>query len=368
MTQSVNYNRILVLATHCIGDSLLVTALTRSLRQHYPEVQIDVLVTPRGRLIFEGNSDINHLIDFPQRPKPKDYLQFLREHGRYDLVVNERVTDRTAIYCLLFGRSRLGVVDESFGGVWFKKRVYDHHILERQDCEHKMSRMARMLDEINVAIEPEIVAPQEPLPTAVVEQLPPQYLVIHAPSSNELKQWPIEHWQQVIAQLIDNGYHIVLTGAPSERDKAIVDSLMSNFAEEKKLLSVLGQLSLAQTAMLIKQSLGFLGPDSGPGHLAAGFSVPIVSIISVAPASKWSPWPYKLTVDRSKNLYQNRIPVKQIQGNIAVLQSERACVPCDGSQCAISDDTYSPCLSDITPQQVVDAVKEMIPLGESGGE
>ncbi|QIA64472.1 LPS biosynthesis protein [Vibrio astriarenae] len=364
----MNCKRILVLATHCIGDSLLVTTLTRSLRRKYPDAQIDVLVTPRGRLIFELNSDVNQVIDFPQRPKPKDYFQFLRQFGRYDLVVNERVTDRTAIYCLLFGRFRLGVVDEHFGGAWFKKRIYNHHILERQNNEHKMSRMARMLDKIDVEIEPLLVAPQEALPKSVVEQLPSQYLVVHAPSSNEIKQWPVEHWQETLSLLLESGYHIVLTGAPSERDTNIVNSLVSYFPDQSRLVSLLGKLSLPQTATLIKQSLGFVGPDSGPGHLASGFPVPIISVISVAPASKWSPWPYEMPVDRSTNLYHNRIPVKQVHNNVAVLQSERDCVPCDGSKCRISDGIYSPCLTDITPKQVVETVKEMVPLGDESGE
>ncbi|MDR9828547.1 glycosyltransferase family 9 protein [Vibrio sp. FNV 38] len=365
MTEQTNYKRILVLATHCIGDSLLVTMLTRNLRNQYPDAQIDVLVTARGRLVFESNNDVNELIDFPQRPKIKDYYRFLQHHGRYDLVINERITDRTAVYCWLFGRSRLGVVDESLTGAWFKKWVYNHRILERTNSEHKMSRMARLLQQIQVNVEPRIQSPQAALPQALLQELPKDYIVVHAPSSNEIKQWPVEYWIQAIKSLLGLGYFIVLTGAPSERDSHIVSEIVSQLPNQGRLMSLLGQLSFAQTGTLLANCQGFVGPDSGPGHLAAGFSIPIISLISVAPASKWSPWPYGLEVDVQDNLYTNRIPVKQVHDNVTVLQSDRECVPCDGNRCKVSNELFSPCLRDITPQRVVEAVVDAIPLKDS---
>jgi heptosyltransferase-3 len=112
MKISTNVQKILVIATHCIGDSLLSTCLTRSLRNAYPQAEIDVLVTDRGRMVFNGNTDISNLISIPLKPKPKDYLRLIKHYFRaYDVVVNDRQTDRTAIYSWVFGKRRLGIVD-----------------------------------------------------------------------------------------------------------------------------------------------------------------------------------------------------------------------------------------------------------------
>jgi heptosyltransferase-3 len=361
MKISTNVQKILVIATHCIGDSLLSTCLTRSLRNAYPQAEIDVLVTDRGRMVFNGNTDISNLISIPLKPKPKDYLRLIKHYFRaYDVVVNDRQTDRTAIYSWVFGKRRLGIVDLQEKSAWFKKWVYTDYVFEQGNYEHRLSRNLRILEPLDIPKKAIVVSPEAELPTHIIEKLPKQYIVVHTPSSNEIKQWPVEYWQQSITQLLNLGYRIVLTGANSDRDRQIVAQISKTL--DGDWINVAGELSLAQTSTLIKHSMGFVGPDSGPGHMASGYPIPIVSIISVAPASMWSPWPYDLPVNETENIYKNRIPVKQIINNVAVLQSERSCVPCYKNKCQISDDFYSPCLQDISAQRLVDAVQELIPL------
>lgn len=356
-----SYQKILVIATHCIGDSLLITTFTRSLRNAYPNAQIDVLVNARGEMVFGTNPDVDNLVEIPSRPKLKDYRRILKERGRYDLVVNEMLNDRTAIYSFVFGKQRLGAVDEKLGGAWLKKWVFNKHITERHTFEHKMSRMARMLDLIGVEVVPRLISPEEALPDSVASRLPANYVVVHAPSSNEIKQWPVEYWVEVIEAMLNYGYNVVLSGAALERDQTIVSQLLEKLPKSERLFSVLGELTLAQTSTLLKHSDGFVGPDSGPGHMASGYPIPIVSLISVAPASMWSPWPYNMPVDHQNNLYANGC-LKQVKGNVMLLQSDRSCVPCYKNKCEISDDFYSPCLKDIEPKRVIEAVQEMIPL------
>ncbi|USD41273.1 glycosyltransferase family 9 protein [Vibrio sp. SCSIO 43135] len=366
MSRSNNFKKILVIATHCIGDSLLVTVFTHSLRAAYPDATIDVLVNSRGKAVFESNPDIDNVVEISRRAKLGEYLRLLRDFGRYDLTVNERLNDRTLIYSLLFGRKRLGPVHNKLKGAWLRRWAYNFHITERDTFEHKMSRMARMLDLIDVDVIPRLVSPEETIPLHVMKRLPERYVVIHTPSSNEIKQWPVEHWSLVIEHLLTLGYKIVLTGAPSSRDRDIVKGVLEAIPNpsHSQLYNALGDLTLAQMSMLIKNSDGFIGPDSGPGHMASGFPIPIITLISVAPASVWAPWPYGMSVSRHVNLYTNgRLPMQR-QGNVMVLQSIRGCVPCFKNKCAISDDVYSPCLQDITPDQVVRAIQEMIPLKE----
>ncbi|ARP39479.1 glycosyltransferase family 9 protein [Vibrio syngnathi] len=361
MNDSCSYQKILVVATHCIGDSLLISAFTHSLRKAFPTATIDVLVNARGEMVFGTNPDVDSLVEIPPRASIKDYYRILKAHGRYDLVINEMLNDRTAIYSFIFGKKRLGAIDESLSGAWVKKLIYTHYIKEQHRFEHKMSRVARMLDTIDVNCIARLVSPEELLPSAVQKRLPSNYIVVHAPSSNEIKQWPVSYWVEVINRLISTGYNIVLSGAKLERDETIVEQIISQVPESNQLVSVLGELSLAQTSVLIKHSDGFVGPDSGPGHLASGYSIPIVSIISVAPASMWSPWPYEEPIDVTNNLYSNGVSSQRV-ANIRLVQSERNCVPCYKNRCQISDDVYSPCLQDIKPDNVVSAVLEMMPL------
>ncbi|CAH0528968.1 glycosyltransferase family 9 protein [Vibrio hippocampi] len=366
MSNEKNYKKILLLANHCIGDSLFVTTFSRSLRARYPDAQIDVLVDTRGKMVFSTNPDVSNVISLSRRPNVKECLGVLREYGRYDLVVNERQNDRPTLYSFLFGRERLGVLPKPPAVAKFRRKINTHAIFEHGNREHRMSRMARMLEAINVPVVPKLVSPYEAIPESVLAKLPKKYLVIHTPASNEIKQWSVDYWVETIKQLIAAGYNLVLTGAPGGRDAKIVGEIVgeiaSQYGEHPQLFNLIGELTLAQTSALIKASMGFVGTDSGPGHLASSYNVPIISIISVAAASEWSPWPYEHPIDGNKNLWSNRIPVKQVIGNVTVLQSDRDCVPCSGNSCKISDDLHSPCLNDITPQRVVAAVLDAVPL------
>ncbi|MEZ9231551.1 glycosyltransferase family 9 protein [Vibrio amylolyticus] len=361
MSYSYRYQKILVIATHCIGDSLLISVFTRSLREAFPQAQIDVLVNARGEMVFGTNPDVDNLVVMPGRPSVNDYCRLLKENGRYDLVVNEMLNDRTAIYGLVFGKKRIGAIENSHSTAWLKKWVYSQHIEEQNRLEHKMSRAARILSLIGVDAVPHLVSPEEPLPIDLEKSLPKDYLVVHAPSSNSLKQWPVVYWVALIQHLLQEGYHVVLTGAALERDQTIVRDILKELPKSERLHSMLAKLSLAQTSKLIKGSCGFIGPDSGPGHLASGYNIPIVSIISVAPASMWSPWPYEQPIDIHSNLYYNAVKSQRVK-NVKLIQSERNCVPCYQNKCAISDDLHSPCLVDIQPKRVLEAVKEMMPL------
>lgn len=71
MLPKANPQRILLISTHCIGDSLIATTLSHSLRKAYPTAEIDVLVTERGEMVFTGNPDINQIVTIPRRPSFK---------------------------------------------------------------------------------------------------------------------------------------------------------------------------------------------------------------------------------------------------------------------------------------------------------
>ncbi|WP_087023408.1 glycosyltransferase family 9 protein [Thaumasiovibrio subtropicus] len=357
------YKRILVIATHCIGDSLLISSITHSLRRSYPEAKIDVLVTDRGRMVFAGNQDVDEVICIPLKPKVKDYLAMLKQYWKaYDLTVNEMMTDRTALYSLAFGRERLGSIDMNAGYTWLKKRIYQHNIAHDVGYEHKISRHMRMLREVGVDNPAHIVSPEAPLSDEVQSRLPNHYVVVHAPSSNTLKQWPVQYWVSLCHQMLEAGYYLVFSGAKSDRDIAIVGEITAALKERDNWQSLVGVLSLGQTSTLIKHSQGFVGPDSGPGHMASAYPLPIVSIISVAPASMWSPWPFDAKALPEQSSPYTNGTLLQTVNNISILQSERPCVPCYQNHCQISGEEYSPCLMDITPERVFDVVVEKIPL------
>ena len=57
----------LVVCTQRIGDVLLATPLSRTLKQAWPDMHIDFLVLPGTEGILQGNPDIDRVLAFRQR-------------------------------------------------------------------------------------------------------------------------------------------------------------------------------------------------------------------------------------------------------------------------------------------------------------
>ncbi|MBS0625757.1 MAG: hypothetical protein JSS32_06880 [Verrucomicrobia bacterium] len=87
-------------------------------------------------------------------------------------------------------------------------------------------------------------------------------IAIHPTSTLEEKNWPREKFLRTARWLKENGYDPVFIAAPSERE--LWDAPLFPQLED--------------LASFIYESGGFLGNDSGPGHIASYFGLPYLII------------------------------------------------------------------------------------------
>ncbi|GAB2551629.1 glycosyltransferase family 9 protein [Spirosoma aerophilum] len=83
-------------------------------------------------------------------------------------------------------------------------------------------------------------------------------IVIHCQSSHVARDWPADKWNQLVKWLLETyPYSVVEVG------------LASVITERNpKFRSLCGQLSLLETAEVIRNAVLFIGIDSGPAHMA----------------------------------------------------------------------------------------------------
>jgi len=90
------------------------------------------------------------------------------------------------------------------------------------------------------------------------------YWLIHRKSTDIAREWRDEHWIQLIDYLTqEHGVNIVEIGT---------DSPLT--CSNSQFLSLVGQTSILETAVLIRSAGFFLGIDSGPTHMANAFEIP----------------------------------------------------------------------------------------------
>ncbi len=104
-------------------------------------------------------------------------------------------------------------------------------------------------------------------------------LIVCGPGTKmQAKDWGQENWRALLAKLVAQyqGYGLALIGAKEDGD-------VSEFASRDwngPKVNLCGRLSPRETAGVLEYAAVFLGPDSGPMHLAACAGVPCVIAFS----------------------------------------------------------------------------------------
>ncbi|MGH9607541.1 MAG: glycosyltransferase family 9 protein [Terracidiphilus sp.] len=150
----------------------------------------------------------------------------------------------------------------------------------------------------------------------------------------QAKDWGSERWKELLERLnIEHPRHaLVLIGAREDSD-------LSEFAADKwtgPRLNLCGQITPRETAAILEHAAVFLGPDSGPMHLAACAGVPCVIAFSArGRRGIWFP----------------------AGSNHQVIYHRTSCQGCNLETCAAE---ARRCLTSIAVQEMVEAVGRVL--------
>ncbi|MEU6713409.1 glycosyltransferase family 9 protein [Nonomuraea sp. NPDC046802] len=153
------------------------------------------------------------------------------------------------------------------------------------------------------------------------------YVVVHPGTSAPARTWPAERHRQAVRELTEDGHQVVVTG--TERD-------LTAYVASDVAADLGGVTTFAELAAVIERVSVLVAGDTGPAHLAAVVGTPVVSLFApVVPAARWAP---------------HGVPA-------VLLGDQRA--PCRGSRARTCPVPGHPCLSQVTSEQVVKAVREL---------
>jgi ADP-heptose:LPS heptosyltransferase len=169
------------------------------------------------------------------------------------------------------------------------------------------------------------LAVRRPLPSLPDPQTP--YVVVHPGVSVPARAWPEGHCALAVKELAARGWRPVVTGGPDER------ALTARVAGETGL-DLGGRTTLAELAGVLDRAEAVVVANTGPAHLAAAVGTPVVSLFApVVPAARWAPYgvPCVLLGDQDAECRRTRARECPVAGH--------------------------PCLSSVTPAEVVAAVE-----------
>jgi heptosyltransferase-3 len=339
--------RIMVVALRRLGDVLLTTPLIRSLRRAWPDATNDALVFADTAGILNGNPDLNSIVVMPPRPTMGQSLALATRLWRgYDLAISTQSGDRPTGFAIIAGRLRVAPVESRFGGRL--KRTLLHRSVAAAGGVHRVEQMLRLADALGIARVPELVTPRA---RDMVAPPSGDYAVIHAAPMFRYKQWTKSGWREIAAALAARGLSVVATGGPAEAERRYLDDVWGGASVRR----IDGQLDWPQLAGLLSKARVYVGPDTSVTHLAAAAGCATVALYGPTDPRLWGPWP----VGGLQTMWGATGDI-QHRGNVWLVQNALPCTPCQLEGCERRLDSYSQCLEELSPQQVIAAVDQAL--------
>lgn len=282
IVQDCEIHKILLINLQGIGDIVMTTPFISALKEKWPEAQIDYLCYKNNGELLEGDSRIHAVL---KRNKNgifnTDFIQTLKniKKEKYDLVINLFPAQHSALltvlsnapyktgnlYCTVSTSNNLDVPDMPH--TWDVRENAKHIALQLGLDDYDETDL-----EIGITKENYV---EEFFKKNKIKEC----IAINPHAAWVSKNWPREQWIELIQQLLKlwKG-NIVILGSPHNvNESKYYEKIINN----KKIINKTGQLTLKQTAALLKKCKAFITTDSGLMHIAVAMQTKTIALFGV---------------------------------------------------------------------------------------
>lgn len=349
--------KLLVIKLSSLGDVVHTFALVNRLHHERPDIKIDWLVNDSYAELVESHEAVNRVWKFRRKAWGRNWWSPLTHFGivslissirkeRYDVCLDLQGLLRSGLLTFFAGAGkRAGLSSGREGSV----HCYDTLIDPGED-PHAVDILLRGLKVFDTA------RPKTPsfglkvmdgARAAVGKVLSDigikgRYLVFHPGARWQTKRWPVERWRELAERVSHgSGLPILFTGSPD--DATLIDGIVKG---NPKSFGLAGKVELVELASLLNDAVLMVSVDSGPMHLAAALSKPIVAIFGPTSPERTGP----LSV-----------------GGVEILQAGTECVPCFSRQCERDLECMSGISAESVEARVMKTLKKLkVPYDEVG--
>jgi heptosyltransferase-2 len=301
--------RILVVCTRYIGDTVLAIPFLRNLRQAFPAARIEVCAEGAARQVLADCPYVDERIAWRRPAGRRGLLRNVAALGQQAAwLAGRRYTRAYLLKRSLSAAAlawwagiprRIGLAGD---GRWLYTRV-----VSPAPGRHQAARYLDLLKAdglplddghnenwSNPAAEARIATLLDPLPAG-------RQRIFLAPCSTAPERlWPVERWAALVEWLVlERDAEVVLCGGPD--DLAVHGELRARLggAAAAHLHDFTRNVSLQEAGTLVGRMDGCVGVDTGLVHLAASHGVPVTVLFGPTDPHQWSPWTARAAVVRS---------------------------------------------------------------------
>jgi heptosyltransferase-1 len=340
--------KILLIRFRRIGDIILTTPAVSLLKRHFPEAALTYLVEEPFRRLVEGNPALDRILVVPAKQSRREFAGLVRavRRERFDVLLDLHGGPR-ASWITLFSRAGLKIGH----GIKGKGFLYDTTVPRRglEEHIHSVETHAGLVAALGARFDRKdipplfvpLARPEEAKRAAdlVASAGAARLVVLHIGAGNAFRDWGPLNIAALAAKLAARaGVKIALIGgaadAPRERE------VLAAVPSAASIIPLAGRLNLIETRELVARAGLYIGPDSGPMHLAASTGTPIVALFGPTLPAHFAPW-----------------RPGSDPGRTVIVEKGLDCRPCRQRECVKADFR---CLRSMTPDEVFDAARPFL--------
>ncbi len=293
-----------------MGDVCRSVPLVASLRARFPHARIAWVVQDSFTEAVVAHPQLDEVIAFPRnrwrqwwRPacltEIRHWVAGLR--GRFSLVIDAQGLGRSGLIAWATrAPRRIGFADARELG-WLG--VQERH---RVPAVHTVDRMLGLLERAGIPPVADLRLHLREEDRAwwtderVRRSLPARYAVF-APTSRWIsKDWPAEHWRELVAPVLERGVDAVLfLGTRGEADR-VRAAMPTESSLRPRVIDLAGATGVGQSMAVIAGAELVVANDSAPLHIAVGFDRRLIALFGPTDPALVGPYRRERSVLRAR--------------------------------------------------------------------
>jgi lipopolysaccharide heptosyltransferase II len=352
--------KILLIRLRLIGDVVFTTPIPRALKREFPGCRVEYLVEESAAPVLAGNTSIDELLVIPRSRGLRRILDDLGlaqrlRRKRFDLVIDLHGGPRSSWLTLATGApQRIGYAIAGRRWMYTKAVPRARELRARHSVVNQWDLLEAIggwrggtadagRDAVEMPVDPAADARVGARLTALGVTAEHELILAHVSAGNPFRRWPEPAFVASLTELAaaNDRRRIIVSSGPSDRDAAtrISTAVRSALGERRSRLLDFGEFDLPELRALISRSRAFIGGDTGPLHIAATSTTPVVGLYGPTLPARSAPWR-----DRS-------VPTVSLEVD------GLPCRPCEQRVCEPGDFR---CLTRIRPEQVIAAAESVM--------
>lgn len=334
--------KILLRLPNWLGDSVMVSPSFEILKEYFPNAIFSIVGSKASCGIYSRDSRVGNIyIDETKKQKNRFYstIEFAKKVGKHDIAIAFTNHFFPALFLYATKSSlRIGygknfcflLLNQKIKFICGIHQVLSYINLTSKICNRDLIYPNSKIDE-NIKLK--LIAKNI---KHFHKDYSKRYVGINAGAAyGSAKRWEEKYFVEVALYFLKNDCIVLLFGNDDDMGLQRISDSIKQQDNSKNLIDLVGKTDINSLCNYISILDLFITNDSGPMHIAASFSVPLIAIFGPTDSKETSPW----------------------CNNAILLDKHLVCAPCKKRECPLS---HHNCMKLITPDEVIMCANKLL--------